>query len=98
VGAAARQVVVGLDVGTTSAKAVAFAPDGSGRGDAAAGYPLEAPASGVAEQDPARMVEAALDVLRDAAAAARADGAEIAGVAVSTAMHGIVGVDADGRS
>ena len=94
----ATRVVIGLDVGTTSAKAVAFAPDGSARGDAAAGYPLEAPAPGVAEQDPARMVEAALDVLRDAAAAARADGAEIAGVAVSTAMHGLVGVDADGRA
>ena len=83
--------MIGLDVGTTSAKAVAFAPDGSACGDATAGYPLEAPAPGRAEQDPARMVDAALDVLRDAAAAARADGAEIAGVAVSTAMHGLVG-------
>ena len=48
----AAQVVLGLDIGTTSAKAVAFAPDGSALGDAAAGYPLHEPEPGRAEQDP----------------------------------------------
>ena len=94
----AAHVVLGLDIGTTSAKAVAFAPDGSALGDAAAGYPLHEPEPGRAEQDPGQVVDAALRVLRDAAAAARDRGAEIAGVSISAAMHALVGVDRDGRA
>jgi gluconokinase len=94
----AAQVVLGLDIGTTSTKAVAFAPDGSAYGDAGAGYPLREPALGRAEQDPEEVVDAAVRALRDAAAAARDRGAEIAGVAISAAMHALVGVDGDGRA
>jgi gluconokinase len=90
-------VVVGLDIGTTSAKAVAFAADGRAYGDAEAGYPLLDPERGHSEQDPDRVVGAVVDVLRDAAAAARENDAEIAGISISTAMHGLVGVDGDGR-
>jgi gluconokinase len=97
VSSSAAPVVLGLDIGTTSAKAVAFAPDGRTFGAADAGYPLLEPDHGHAEQDPERVLGAALDVLGEAAAAARAGGAEVAGVAISTAMHGLVGVDAGGR-
>ena len=90
----AAQVVLGLDIGTTSAKAVAFAPDGSALGDAGAGYPLHEPEPGRAEQDPGQVVDAAVRVLRDAAAAARDRGAEIAGVSISAAMHALVGARA----
>jgi gluconokinase len=95
---AVRQVVLGLDLGTTSAKAVAFDPGGQACGDAEAGYPLLEPEHGHAEQDPGRVLDAALAVLRDAAAAARSAGAEIAGIGVSTAMHALVGLDAHGRA
>ena len=94
----ADQIVLGLDIGTTSAKAVAFAPDGSALADAAAGYALHEPERGRAEQDAGEVVDAALRVLRDAAAAARDRGAEVAGVSISTAMHALVGVDHDGRA
>ena len=94
----AAQVVLGLDIGTTSAKAVAFAPDGSALGDADAGYPLREPEHGHAEQDPEQVVDAAVAVLRDAAAAARERGAEVVGVSISTAMHALVGLDGDGRA
>jgi gluconokinase len=96
--ASAAQVVLGLDIGTTSAKAVAFAPDGAAFGDADAGYALREPALGRAEQDPEQVVDAAMRALRDAAGAARDRGAEIAGVAISTAMHALVGLDRDGRA
>jgi gluconokinase len=98
VSAPPAQVVVGLDIGTTSAKAVAFAPDGSALADADAGYPLREPEHGRAEQDPGQVVDAAVRVLREAAAAARERGAEIAGVSISTAMHALVGLDRDGRA
>jgi gluconokinase len=98
--AGARQrpgALVGLDIGTTSAKAVAYDPEGRALGRAEAGYPLLEPTRGCAEQEPEAVLTAALDVLRDATAAARAAGAEVAGVSVSTAMHALIGLDGAGR-
>jgi gluconokinase len=97
VSASARQVVIGLDIGTTSAKAVAFDPSGATHGDAKCAYPMDEPEHGHAEQDPTRVLEAAERVLRDAAAAAREAGAEVAAVGISTAMHALAGADSDGR-
>jgi hypothetical protein len=94
---AARQVVLGLDLGTTSAKAVAFDPDGRACAEAEAAYPLLEPEHGHAEQDPQQVVDAALGALRNAAAAARDGGAEVAGIGVSTAMHALYGVGEDSR-
>jgi gluconokinase len=91
------EVVLGLDVGTTSAKAVAFDAEGVVHGDAEAGYPLHEPEHGHAEQDPEQVVEAAVGVVRDAARAARERGARIAGISISTAMHALIGVDGGGR-
>jgi len=90
------QVVVGLDVGTTSAKAVAFDADGAEHGAADHGYALLEPRPGWVELDPGAVVEAALAALRDAAAEARRAGAEIVGVGISTAMHAVVALDAGG--
>src|SRR3954452_1524120 len=89
--------VIGLDVGTTSAKAVAFAPDGTEHGHGEHGHPLLEPAPGRAEQDPSALLEAALAALRDAATAARAAGATVRGVSLSAAMHGLVALDDRGR-
>ncbi|MEA2319772.1 MAG: gluconokinase [Solirubrobacteraceae bacterium] len=91
-------VVIGLDVGTTSAKAMAFATDGAEVGAGAeCGYPLLEPEHGRAEQDPDTVVRAATTVVRQAAAAARDAGAEVAGISVSTAMHALAGLDGEGR-
>ena len=49
------------------------------------------PSPAAPSRTPAQVVDAALRVLRDAAAAARGGGAEIAGVSISTAMHALVG-------
>jgi gluconokinase len=89
--------VIGLDIGTTSAKAKVFGRDGGDLGGAEAGYPLLEPEHGHAEQDPEAVLGAAAQVLRAAAAAARAAGAEVAGVSVSTAMHSLAGLDGGGR-
>jgi gluconokinase len=91
------EVVLGVDVGTTSAKTVAFDAAGRILGDAEAGYPLHEPEHGHDEQDPAQVLATVLGVTRDAARAARERGARIAGLAVSTAMHSLVGVDTRGR-
>jgi gluconokinase len=91
------RVVLGLDIGTTSAKAVAFDPSGATHGDAERTYPMLEPEHGHAEQDAGQVIDAAVQVLGGAGKAARAVGAEVCGVGISTAMHALVGVASDGR-
>ena len=86
------KVVVGVDVGTTAAKAVAFDVEARARGAAEAGYPLLEPAPERAEQEPQAVVDGALQAIAGAVAAAREQGAEIAGVSLSAAMHALLAV------
>jgi gluconokinase len=89
-------VVVGLDIGTTSAKAAAFDAGGVAHAVTSAEYPLREPHPGWAVQDPDAVLEAAIGVLRRTLE--RAGGAaRVAAVACSSAMHSLVGVDAEGR-
>jgi gluconokinase len=79
--------VLGVDIGTTSAKAVAFDADGAVLGDGEARYELLEPAPGQAVQDPEAVLAGARDAVRAAVAETRA---EISGVAFSSAMHGLL--------
>jgi gluconokinase len=92
-----RPVVLGLDVGTTSAKVAAFDAMGDRIGKAQAAYPLEEPGPGEAVQDPVVVVDAVMAAAREAAQEAVRAGRHVAGLACSTAMHGLVGLDADDR-
>lgn len=89
------RVVIGLDVGTSGVKVAAFAPSSSWRHVTERSYPLERPAPGRAEQDPATILAACRDALTECV-----DGrgsAEVLALSVSTAMHGLVALDADGH-
>jgi len=86
-------VVVGVDIGTTSSKAVAFDTSGRQLASHSIGYPLEEPNPGWAEQDPDLIYEAVLGVIR---AVVDELAAPIAGLSFSTAMHSLIGLDADG--
>ena len=87
-----RSVVVGLDVGTTSAKAAAFDASGARHGEAAVSYTLDEPEPGAAVQDPALVVDAAVEALRRVT-----DTTGPVAVACSTAMHGLVALDDEDR-
>ncbi|MBX5443264.1 MAG: gluconokinase [Solirubrobacteraceae bacterium] len=91
------QVVIGVDVGTTSAKATAFDVDGGEHGHGEHGYELADPQPGAAVLDPGEVVDATLRAIADAAAQARRAHCEIAGLAMSAAMHGLTALDAGGR-
>jgi gluconokinase len=91
-------VVLGVDIGTTSAKAVAFDTDARELGRGEAGYPLLEPEHGQAVQEPAVVVDATLASIRAATSAAREQGAQIAALSFSGAMHSLVGLDAQGRA
>lgn len=87
-------LVVGVDLGTSSAKAVAFDTSGNARAAAAVEVPLRATAAGRLEQDPDTILDAAATAVGKVVA--DLDGTPIAGLALSAAMHTLLGVDADG--
>jgi len=88
-------ILIGIDVGTTSTRVVAF--DLSGRTLAAAthGYAMATPRPDWAEQNPEDWWEATRQGLRDVAAAI--DPARVAGLSFSGQMHGSVFLDREDR-
>ena len=86
------QVIVGLDVGTTGVKAVAFGLASAWHRVAIREYPLLEPAPGWQVQDPERVLRETADALAECVAAAA--GSEVLGISVSTAMHGLIALDA----
>jgi gluconokinase len=90
-------VVLAVDSGTTSTKAVTAGADGRVRDVVRVGYPLQVPAPGRAELDARALASAAVTALTDAARAAAERGDRVVGVALSGAMHGLVPLSADGE-
>ncbi len=86
--------LIGIDIGTTSAKGLAIDP-GSGRVLIAAdsSYPVSSPRPGWMEQSPEQWLAAAREVL----AKLRAGVSEILGIGFSGQMHGLVCLGADGE-
>lgn len=90
-GSPRRRAIVGLDVGTTGTKAVAFVLGAGTRHIAVREYPLLQPAPGQQVQDVDAVAEGALAALGDCLPAV--GDADVLAVSVSTAMHGLVGLD-----
>lgn len=87
------EVILGLDVGTTGVKAVAFGVGSSWRRVAIREYPLLHPGPGQQVQDPDAIVAACSAALADCVTAT--DGATPLAIALSTAMHGLIALDGD---
>ena len=88
-------VILGLDVGTTAAKASLFSLDGTVRITASREYPLLGPRPGWHVQDPDAIAAGVLGAMADAVA--QIDPDRVMGISISTAMHGLIGLDADHR-
>lgn len=84
-------IVIGLDVGTSGAKAVAVNASGDLLAQALIEYPLHSPKPNWAEQDPADWARAAHEAL--AALAADIAPAEVKGIGLTGQMHGSVFLD-----
>lgn len=92
---ASGDVILGLDVGTTAAKASLFSLDGTLRVTASHEYPLLGPRPGWHVQEPDAIATGVLRALRDAVA--QVDASRVLGISISTAMHGLMGLHADHR-
>jgi xylulokinase len=80
--------VLGIDLGTSQAKAMLCAPDGTVLGRGRAGYDISTPRAGWAQTDPAHWWRAVLGAVLDAVRAAGP--AEVSAIAVTGQMHGVV--------
>jgi len=88
--------LLGLDLGSSSLKALLLDLEGRVLAERSAGYPTRAPAPGWAEQDPDDWWAAAGEATRAALAAAPA--ADVVGIGLSGQMHTFVLHGADGAA
>ena len=88
-------VAVGLDVGTTGARAIAADHQGTVVAARTAGYPLLTPRPRWTEQDPDEWWRASCDVLSAIATQCRDAGHEVVGIGLTGQMHGSVFLDAE---
>lgn len=88
-------LILGLDLGTTSLKAVLVDAQGIIRAQAEREYPVHTPYPGWAEQDPEAWWQAA--IAGACACLAAAGGASISAIGLSGQMHGVVLLDAAGE-
>src|SRR3954471_25094661 len=86
--AGSGDVVLGVDIGTTATKVIAYDTSGRTLATASEAYPLNQPEPGAAEQDPRPMADAG---------GADLDGAPVAGLSFSAAMHSLIGLDGGGH-
>jgi xylulokinase len=83
-------ILVGLDVGTTSVKAIAVTHEGEVVASAEEGYPLSMPQPGWSEQDPEDWVRASERALAGL-------GVDVSALGFSGQMHGLVVLDEQDR-
>jgi len=90
--------LVGIDLGTSSAKVLACSMQGAMLASATRGYALRAPHPGYVELDGGDVLAGAEAALRNVLASLRDQSIIVAGLGLSGAMHGIVAVDARGEA
>jgi xylulokinase len=86
-----RARVIGVDVGTSSAKGVAIDEHGTLLAEASRSYPVDMPQPGWSEQDPEDWVVATEAVLSELGAD------DAAGIGLAGQMHGLVALGSDDR-
>ncbi len=89
--------LIGMDVGTTGAKALLIDGSGAVRASATSEYPMYTPRPQWAEQDPHDWWRAAVDALRRLLQHAGVKGEEIDAIGLTGQMHGMVMLDAKGE-
>ncbi|MBD2020160.1 gluconate kinase [Leptolyngbya sp. FACHB-36] len=92
-----RSYLIGIDIGTTSTKAVLFQEDGTTVAEVTHAYPLYTPTPDVAEQKPEEIWSAVVTAVRSLMDRSQIEPAQILCLALGSAMHSIIAVDAAGN-
>jgi len=86
---------IGIDIGTTATKALAFSEEGAALAQHTAAYPMLHPEADYSEQDPRLLWQAVVECLN--AVFDRCRNWTLQGVSFSTAMHSLLPLDAHKR-
>ncbi|MGG1880199.1 gluconokinase [Paenibacillus cisolokensis] len=89
--------MIGVDIGTTSTKAVLFKENGEVVAKAGGEYPLLTPTPSTAEQDPEQIFQTVLAAVQSVMHQSGIDPAQLLFVSFSAAMHSVIAVDDDGK-
>ncbi|MBS2968694.1 gluconokinase [Metabacillus sp. KIGAM252] len=92
-----KEYMMGVDIGTTSTKAVLFDRNCAVISKHNSGYPLYTEAPGEAEQSPEEIFSAVVSAIRETIKEAGVSREEIGFVSFSSAMHSLIAVDASGK-
>ncbi|PGV53896.1 gluconokinase [Bacillus sp. AFS037270] len=88
---------LGVDIGTTSTKAVLFKKDGSVISMHHVEYPLYSPAPSIAEQNPDEIFQAVVEAIKFSVYKGGIKSDDLKLVSFSSAMHSVIAVDANGK-
>ncbi|QPC47153.1 gluconokinase [Mangrovibacillus cuniculi] len=91
------KLAIGVDIGTTSTKAVLFTTTGQIRAQHAVEYPLHTPNPQTAEQSPEDIYQAVLETIKETIIKAEIDTSQLLFISFSSAMHSLIGVDKEGK-
>ena len=90
-------VCIGIDIGTSGAKALAINPKGIILAEASASYPCHHPKPLWSEQDPKNWWQATVKVVQAVVKSAKLKPADVAAVGLSGQMHGSVFLDKNNK-
>lgn len=91
------KLAIGVDIGTTSTKAVLFTTKGQILAQHAVEYPLHTPNPQTAEQSPEEIYQAVLETIKETVTKAKIDTTQLLFISFSSAMHSLIGLDKDGQ-
>jgi gluconokinase len=89
--------LIGVDIGTTSTKTIAFGPEGQTLSSVSQKYPILYPEPGFCEQDPEEIFEAVIRTIREVTDELKGKNVQPLGLCFSSAMHSLIAVDQQGR-
>lgn len=89
--------IIGVDIGTTSTKTIAYDEKGNILAEADQEYPLYSPQSTWKEQDPEEIFQAVLTTLANVLKTVAEQNRSVAGVGFSAAMHSLIAVGRNGK-
>ncbi|MFW6295952.1 MAG: gluconokinase [Halothece sp.] len=92
-----KQYLMGIDIGTTSTKAVLFTLKGKVVNENRIKYPLHSPTPETAEQDPDEILVAVITSIREVMEKSQIEQEDLLCLSFSSSMHSLIAVDDQGK-